>query len=268
VPVPSEGARSKLFEEITEGRTGFSYGFNALAAPPVYEGEVTPGAEAWNDFYPIPGTRDDELRQSSRGRWFVRLRSEDADRVVQVPDVWVYSSRSGAPDKTKLDLERDIVRVGLVKGRLHCQIGEGIDFAEDVRPSFDTGVMLSIALAAALYGRKLFREAMPIVHFHGYPDPSWFEADEHFSGQENPEFACGTAEAAMLSFLEMAQLCSRGDLRLGCIVEPGHGSNLVARDIPLVLSRLREGCGLDGGERKIELGGRFFRSLVKQGRKT
>ena len=124
---PQEPGLVKLIEEITEGRTGFSYGFNALAAPPVYEGEVAPSAEAWNDFYPIPGTRDDELRQSGRGRWFARLRSEDADRVVQVPDVWVYSSRSGAPDKTKLDLERDIVRVGLVKGRLHCQIGEGID---------------------------------------------------------------------------------------------------------------------------------------------
>jgi hypothetical protein len=265
---PREPLVVKLFEEITEGRTGLSYGFNALAAPPVYEGELTPGVEAWNDFYPVPGSRDDELRQGNRGRWFVRLRSEDADRVLQVPDVWVYSSRSGAPDKTKLDLERDIVRVGLVKGRMHCQIAEGLDFAEDIRPSFDTGVMLSIALAAALYGRELLREEMPIVHFHGYPDQSWFEIDEHFSGQENPEFACGTAEAAMLSFLEMAQLCSRGGMRLGCIVEPGHGSNLVARGIPLLLARLRGGCGLNGGERKVELGGRFFRSLLEQGRPT
>ena len=65
------------------------------------------------------------------------------------------SSRSGAPEKTDLSLESDVVRVGLIKGRLHCQIAEGLEFAADIRPSFDTSVMLSVALAAGIYNPAL-----------------------------------------------------------------------------------------------------------------
>jgi hypothetical protein len=46
----------------------------------------------------------------------------------------------------------DIVRIGLVKGKLFLQTPVGIDLNErDIRPSFDTYVILAQALSAALY---------------------------------------------------------------------------------------------------------------------
>lgn len=251
---------SRLFEEFTEGRTGVSYGFLAVAAPPVYSGEV-PGLDAWDALYPIAGAPDAELRQGSNGRWYARIRDGEGEGIVEIPDVWVYSSRSGAPDKTNLAAKEDIVRVGLVKGRMHCDIAEGLDFAADVRPSFDTGVMLAMALAAALGRCDRFSQPMPIVHFHGYPRATWFERNERFIGQGNPEFGCGTSEASALAFLETCQLLSEKDVELACVIEPGHGSNLIASSVPRLLQRLWNGRNGVGAEAGIELGSRFLPSL-------
>jgi hypothetical protein len=122
--------------------------------------------------------------------------------------------------------------------------------------------MLAIALAAALTKPALLADGMPIVHFHGYPDPDWFDGAEHFCGVRNPHFPCGTVQSALLAFREMTALCAMRELRIGCIVEPGHGSIFVASGVELLVERLLRGCGVGGGARRIELGGRHFPALL------
>jgi hypothetical protein len=248
-----------IIDWMAKGRTGVSFGFVAYAEPPRYVGDLEVSIETWNTYKAVAGFNSDELRQNDQGRRYLRLRSADGWRYHQIPDVWLVSSRSGS-NKTDLNLQTDVVRIGLTD-RLHLQLPQGIDpTATDVKPSYDLYVMVSLALGAALFAPKLIENGMPMVHFHGYPAKEWFAADyEYCAGVENPSVPCGTYESGVFNFLGIQRMVERhgSDVHLASLVEPDHGTNIVAYDLDYLLKRLNQGVE----QNIIELGGKYFPSL-------
>ena len=248
--------------KILDGRTGVSYGFIALAEPPGYDGEKYIDENMWNSLQEIPDYNPDEVRAASNDRWYVKTLLGDGTAYQQVPDIWIVTSRSGC-DKTNLNPDSDIVRVGLVKGKLHLEIPKGVDLGrKDIRPSFDTYVILSQALSSALYAPCLIENEMSILHFHGYPDPCWFRVSEHHAGAQNPSLPCGTVEAALLNYSAVYETATKNgnDIKLLCLVESDHGVNVLGPDREYLVQRLLAGSS----EGHILLGGKYLPMLKRQ----
>lgn len=248
-----------IVNTIVNGRTGVSYGFVAYAEPPIYVGERDISEAEWQRLGPVEGFDDEEVRQNHRRRRYVKTRCGEATVYKQIPDIWLVCSRSGA-NKTALQPECDVLRLGLTN-KLFLQLPRGIDpTLSDIKPSYDTYVMVAIALSAALYAPELIEQGAPIVHFHGYMARSWFQQQEAYAGVENPSVPCGTFESGVFNFLSMNRLVHpcRGPLNLAALIEPDHGSNIIAKDLDYLLKRLDQGLA----DEHIELGGKHFASLV------
>jgi TubC N-terminal docking domain len=248
-----------LVDVIVNGRTGVSYGFLAYAEPPQYVGSLEITEAEWNCLQPVPGFSADEVRGNNGDRWYIKT-SIDAkgDRFQQIPDIWIVSSRSGS-SKTNLNLERDVVRMGLKKG-LFFQIPQGVDPERmDIKPSYDIYVMMAIALSAALHTPELIKAGFPIVHFHGYPSSEWFEPNEYCAGVKNPSVPCGTYESGVLNYLGLQRVANQhGEpINLVSLIEPDHGTNVVAHSSDYLVDRLKNGCETGA----IKLGGEHFASL-------
>jgi len=250
-----------VVEKIMEGRTGVSYGFIALAEAPVYEGKAIITKATWDKLTKVKSVDDDMVRENKEGRWYVRTVINEKEIYQQVPDIWITTSRSGS-DKTNLDPKSDIVRIGVVKGKLHLETPKGVDLnRKDIRPSFDTYVILAQALAAALYTPDLIKDGLPILHFHGYPDPDWFGKDEYHSGARNPSLPCGTVEAALLNYSAIYELANKNGsgMKMLCLVESDHGVNIMGLDKDHIIKRLTDGVN----EGHVKLGGTYLPDLKK-----
>ena len=247
--------------KILEGRTGVSYGFIALAEAPVYEGRVTISKSTWDRLKKVDSIDDDMVRENKKGRWYVRTVIRGKEIFQQVPDIWIATSRSGS-NKTNLDPNTDIVRIGIVKGKLHLETPKGVDLnRKDIRPSFDTYVILAQAVATALYAPDLIKDGLPILHFHGYPDPNWFGKSEYHSGASNPSLPCGTVEAALLNYSAIYELANQNGktMKMLCLVESDHGVNIMGLDRDYIIDRLSD--GVDKGH--VKLGGTYLPDLKK-----
>ncbi|MEL6814215.1 MAG: hypothetical protein AAFP03_05290 [Cyanobacteria bacterium J06598_3] len=245
---------------IVNGRTGVSYGFVAYAEPPVYVGPAEISKPDWQALAPVDGHCASEIRQTAEGRQYLKTVVSGQTVYKQIPDIWLVCSRSGA-NKTNLDISKDIIRVGMT-GKLELQVTAGIDMTHsgvDIKPSYDTYVMIAIALSAALYTPELVTAGAPIIHFHGYPAKAWFGSQENVVGTANPAVPCGTYESGVFNFLSLHQLASseQRPLNLVGLVEPDHGINLLAKDLAYLLERISQGIE----QAKIELGGRYLPSL-------
>ncbi|MEO0853436.1 MAG: hypothetical protein AAFY15_08040, partial [Cyanobacteria bacterium J06648_11] len=179
-----------IVTELVSGRTGVSYGFVAYVEPPTYVGAIDISAAEWDALVPVDGYDEFELRQNDLGRQYVQTTIGGEAMYRQIPDVWLTCSRSGA-NKTDLNLTRDILRLGLT-GQLQLQLPVGADAKADIKPSYDTYVMVAIALAAALYAPELVRNGAPVIHFHGYANRDWFAEGEAYAGVDRPSVPCGT----------------------------------------------------------------------------
>lgn len=245
-----------VVEKILEGRTGVSYGFIAVVEAPGYEGPEEITQSEWNFLSSIDGLDSESVRRNENGRWYVKTSLKGRKTFQQVPDIWLLTSRSGC-DKTNLDPNADVVRIGLIKGKLYLQTPHGVSLQRrDIRPSFDTYVILAQALATALYLPEMVKEGMPIIHFHGYPDPQWFHPREHFTGAANPSMPCGTVEAALLNYSGIYELANQSgsDMKLLCLVESDHGVNILGPSGEYLVMRLIEGSG----KGHILLGGKYL----------
>ncbi|MBW4684583.1 MAG: non-ribosomal peptide synthase [Komarekiella atlantica HA4396-MV6] len=248
-----------IVDSIVNGRTGVSYGFVAYAEAPQYVGDRQISESEWEDLLTIEGFSSNEVRQNNIGRRYVKTKIGNQYSYKQIPDIWLVSSRSGS-NKTDLNLERDILRIGL-KNKLCLQIPEGIDpTVVDIKPSYDLYVLVGIALAAALYTPELIKDGAPMIHFHGYPSREWLQPNEYCTGVDNPSVPCGTYESGVFNFLGIHTLASKNDnITLASLIEPDHGTNIITSDLEYLLARLETGIK----QEQIELGGKHFSSFTE-----
>ncbi|RCJ29616.1 non-ribosomal peptide synthase [Nostoc minutum NIES-26] len=248
-----------IVDWMANGRTGVSYGFVAYAEPPQYIGAVEISESEWESLFSIEGFSPDELRQNEISRRYIKTKIGEKHVFKQLPDIWLISSRSGS-NKTNLNIETDVLRIGL-QDRLLLELPKGIDpVVGDIKPSYDIYVMVAIALGAALYAPELIKNGMPMVHFHGYPSIQWFEANnEYCTGVHNPSVPCGTYESGVFNFLGIHKLVNKygSNIALASLIEPDHGTNIIASDLEYLLARIK--TGVEQGQ--IELGGKHFPSL-------
>jgi TubC N-terminal docking domain len=256
--IPRKSHRD-IVNVIVNGRTGVSYGFVAYAEPPQYIGAPEISESEWENLLPVEGFHLDEVRQNEMNRKYVKTEVRENYVFKQIPDLWLVSSRSGS-NKTDLNLEQDILRIGLSSdARLLLQLPRDVNpKALDIKPSYDLYVMLAIALASSLYAPALIQNGLSMVHFHGYPASEWFGPNEYYTGVHNPSVPCGTYESGVFNFLSIYNLANiHSNIDLASLIEPDHGTNVIAHDLDYLIERLRDGCE----KNQIELGGSYFPSL-------
>ncbi|OGF65311.1 hypothetical protein A2Z53_01680 [Candidatus Giovannonibacteria bacterium RIFCSPHIGHO2_02_42_15] len=162
---------------------------------------------------------------------------------VEIPDVWVLTERSGA-NKTKIDPHADIIKIGLVKGRMVLQTPIGLSIKKHYKPSFDTKVILAHAVGNAMVGSILKRinpsskfvyalekNGMAISHWHGYLNSKHIPLGWYVYGEERPPVSCSSPQSAIYALQgkldAMYKSLLANEEYLGDIhIEPQHGTNI------------------------------------------
>jgi hypothetical protein len=229
----------RIVKTYLDHRSGMSYGFFAHQLPVI----VKPAFSLPEAQTRYPGVNWHEKDVVFAGdKCFVKLSFNEKKFVLEVPEVWVLSTRSGC-NKTNLEPETDIVRMGLCNGEIILEPPIGHDDSLACNPSYDTLTILSHALGNALlaglfmalqinhrFTEQLQTRGCSLTHWHHYLERSTLPDGHFLHGAQNPSVACSTPQSAIYALLgkfnafEMA--CSAGKEFLGDVqVEPDHGTN-------------------------------------------
>jgi len=228
----------RLARQYVNQRSGMSYGFVARQLPV----SVKPAMKRNEDkkFSEVDWSRspariiEDEI--------YTRVFVGDEEYIVEVPEVWVLSTRSGC-EKTDLSPEKDIVRMGLVKGGITFDLPVGVD-RQDIQPSYDTLSILAHATSNVIAASILLRQesdpvfprdvadkGASISHWHGYPDKNCTPFGYFTHGRSNPPVSCSTPQSAVYSLAGKITAINesisinekyRGDIH----IEKYHGTNI------------------------------------------
>lgn len=221
-------------------RNGMSYGFLAWQMPTELS-EVITKVEAEKKFGKlIPKDKDYFI---SGNDIYIIIKLDIQELCMKVPTIWVLSQRSGS-DKTHMRPDKDLVKMGLVNGKMFLQTPKGLELDEDYRPSFDTKVILAHALGNSILASllkyklgevdfvKLTKEkGMALAHWHGYINPSFIPKGWHVHGIDNPHVACSSPQSAIYSlmgkFNVFLKALSQNEDYFGDVhIEPHHGTNI------------------------------------------
>jgi hypothetical protein len=241
--------RNRYYQRVVtaflDHRSGMSYGFLArqlpvalLPAMTLGEAKERLGTEGW----------ERQGYRRSQNRLYVVLRVEEGPLVVEVPEVWVLTTRSGC-DKSKVDVNRDVVLLGLTQGRIVFETPAGVSTRIDCKPSYDTLTILSHAVANAVVGSALARlrpearfpqmlqsQGAALAHWHGLVNRSLLPTGYFLYGQSNPPVSCSTHQSAMYALTGKLSALHRslkegvefvGDVH----VEPYHGVNITGASL-------------------------------------
>lgn len=229
----------RIVSRFLDNRTGMSYGFLVKQLPV----DAKPAVERSKA---KPVLRDYDWTNNnlieSNGNTYTCIELLGDEWIVEIPDVWVLSTRSGC-NKTNLNPEKDIVRLGLRKGEIIIETPIKIG-ASECKPSYDTFAILahgvgniiiaSILLAHdrnALFPAVLAKNGLSISHWHGYPDNFYPLSGYQLHGRENPPVSCSTPQSAAYALSGKMRAIEKnwsssseykGDIH----VEPHHGTNI------------------------------------------
>ncbi|MGF1671017.1 MAG: hypothetical protein ACFCU6_11255, partial [Balneolaceae bacterium] len=177
--------RNRYFKRIVsiylDNRTGMSYGFMVKQLPadpaPAIEFETAPQLLK-------KAARKNVTLIQHNGKNYAKADLFGKEWLVHIPNIWVLSTRSGC-NKTNLDPEKDILKLGLHNGEITIETPKNIS-AENCRPSFDTYAILAhctgnVIIAGvlkklypdAIFPRVLRQNGLSLSHWHGYPDKEY-----------------------------------------------------------------------------------------------
>jgi hypothetical protein len=236
--------RNRYYQRIAaaylDNRSGMSYGFLARQMPvgvrpamSLREADDSLGAYDWlgAGFHWI------------KDRLYIVLRLTEEPLVVDVPGVWVLTTRSGC-DKSNVDVNRDLVLMGLSGGRVILETPRGVSSRFDCKPSYDTLTILSHAAGNAIVASLLARlrpgssfakmiatSGAALAHWHGLINPAILPRGYVVHGDMNPPVSCSTHQSAIYALTgKLAALrrsLDEGFDFLGDVhVEPYHGTNI------------------------------------------
>lgn len=166
----------------------------------------------------------------------------------EIPDVWVLTSKSGS-DKSNLNKNTDIIKMGLVDGKMILETPAGLDIEGDYKPSFDTRVILAHAVGNAIlakamklkrpnwnFYKTLENHGVAIAHWHGNIQKDLLPKNFIIYGETNPSVSCSSAQSAIYA------LNDKINIGLKCIednnqydaeihIEPHHGINVIYKSL-------------------------------------
>ena len=236
--------RSEFYEWIgsvhLDHRSGMSFGFLArqmpVKLPPVWLFE-----DAKKKFGEALPKEKDYFFFKNRSCLILEISKKKI--VVQVPDVWVLTQRSGA-NKTNMDPHKDTIKIGLVNGRMILETPKGLKLKSFFKPSFDTKVILAHAVGNAIFAavarflnpssifaKQLEKNGIAISHWHGYINPSHIPKGWHVYGQDKPPVSCSSPQSAVYALegkeKAFGESIQKGEEYLGDVhIEPQHGTNI------------------------------------------
>lgn len=170
------------------------------------------------------------------------------DLSKEIPDVWVLTSKSGS-DKSNLNKNIDIIKMGLVDGEMILETPTGIDLEGDYKPSFDTRVILAHAVGNAIlakamkekrpswnFYKNLEKNGMGIAHWHGNVNKELLPEKFIVYGQNNPSVSCSSAQSAIYALndkINFGLKCIEQDIEYEneVHIEPHHGINVVYKSL-------------------------------------
>lgn len=225
--------KNKFHERIVRAyldeRTGMSYGFMAWQLPV--------------DSAPATIIEPDTDRIEKLNSKTIKVNFAAREFLVEIPDIWVLSTRSGS-DKANLNPATDIVKMGLVEGKIIFDVPIMMEKEQDIRPSYDTLAILAHALgnsiissiiksiySACKFSDSLAKNGASLFHWHGYLLSNQLPDKHYIHGMNNPSVSCSTKQSAVYSLLgkfEALEECLKSDLDfMGDVhIEPHHGSNI------------------------------------------
>ncbi len=222
-----------------DNRNGMSYGFLAVQLP----GKISTLMSV-PQFCTLTGMNADNIEYYLfNNESYIRINLNNNQYWMKVPDVWVLSQKSGS-DKTHVNPEKDIIKLGLMNGKMFIETQAGAIIDNDYKTSFDTQVILAHAVGNAIVASILahtvpssnfverYRSSgISISHWHGYIHPEHVPKGWHVHGISNPHVACSSPQSALFalggklnSFVDTIQNGAeyKGDVH----IEPHHGTNI------------------------------------------
>ncbi|MEK9185931.1 MAG: hypothetical protein AAB863_04110 [Patescibacteria group bacterium] len=221
-------------------RNGMSYGFLARQLPPHLSAIYT--IEEAKEIF--KGKINEEKDFFTDGeKIFILLNTAKGEFCMQIPETWVMTQKSGSK-KTDMNPNKDIVKIGLVNGKMLMQVPKGLKITPDYKPSFDTKAILAHAVGNAIIGSLLKylkpdsefvsaieNNGVAIAHWHGYINPETIPHGWHVHGQENVPVACSTPQSAIYALVgkinAFTNCLIKDEKYLGDVhIEPHHGTNI------------------------------------------
>jgi hypothetical protein len=220
------GFYKRIAAAYLDHRSGMSYGFLARQTALHYR--------------PVWREREDPEE--------VDLHLEGDTLHLPVPEVWVLTTRSGC-DKSRIDPSRDLLLMGLVRGRTVIATPRGLEGRVDSKPSYDTLTILAHALGNALvasalgarssgsrFASMVAQSGAALAHWHGYVPSEAVPWGYLVHGMANPPVSCSTYQAALFAltgkFAALLESLKRGMGFEGDIhVEPHHGVNVTGSSL-------------------------------------
>jgi len=227
-----------------DNRSGMSFGFLAYQMPLKNLPEVfpfntfiadRPGIFFNSDFYIDPV--DNEI--------FILFLLRGQKIVVKIPEIWVMTLRSGS-NKVHFDTQKDLLKMGLMKGEMHVQFPRYLNVSHEYKPSFDTKVILAHAVGNAIiaalcnylnsnhpFSVNLNKKGMGITHWHGYFNKDLLPKGLRVYGEENPHVSCSSPQSAIYAlggklenFFATIDTLYFSEYTGDIHIEPHHGINV------------------------------------------
>jgi hypothetical protein len=236
--------RNRFYQRVVaaylDHRSGMSYGF--LARQPAGRPGSVLSLQNARDFL---GEGDWQSRgvAATEDALYVTISIGDEPLVLRIPDVWMLTTRSGC-DKSNINAKRDIVLMGLSRGRVIFATPQGVNHGIDCKPSYDTLTILSHALGNALiadiqetltpaaqFAAQFRTGGMALAHWHGTLDEAGLPVGYFLHGDLNPPVSCSTFQAAIYALggklKAFAGSLRKGSTFMGDVhLERHHGVNV------------------------------------------
>lgn len=221
-----------------DNRNGMSYGFLAVQMPGVVYDLID--SETFEKENTIPS---DSKYFNLNEDLYLKVDVNNKSYWLRVPEVWVISQKSGS-DKTHVNPKKDLIKLGLVNGKMFIQSQYDSVIDNDYKTSFDTQVILAHAVGNAIIAsvlkytnpdaeflKRYLKDGFSISHWHGYIHPEYVPKGWFVHGIANPHVACSSPQSAIYALMGKLNVFKdsikngveyKGDIH----IEPHHGTNI------------------------------------------
>lgn len=233
----------KLIGKIhLDNRSGMSFGYIAFQMPTTYV-----SAQSLDKFRLLYADSFNGLDYyfNNKSDLYLLINVNGEQVVLQVPDVWVMTLRSGS-DKTRFNTKTDLIKLGLINGEMCMQFPRGVEVNRDHKPSFDTKVILAHAVGNSMiaqlseffginheFSENIRKHGISISHWHGYFNSKMIPEGLLVYGGSNPHVSCSSPQSAIYALQGKLEafvdkiLVLKNSKYIGDVhIEPHHGINI------------------------------------------